>query len=112
MTKRDYKDYLEDIIAEIERVESFVANIKWDEFPKDTKTAYAVVRCLEIIGEAAKRIPDDIRAENSDIPWKQMAGMRDKLSHDYFGVDYSVVWETITNELPPLKEKLQALLSS
>lgn len=112
MADRDYTDHLEDILKEIDRVEFFVLGFDREMFLTETKTQYAVVRCLEIIGEATKRIPADLRSKHDNIPWKQMAGMRDKLSHDYFGVDYSVVWETITNELPPLKEKLQALLSS
>jgi len=112
MADRDYTDHLEDILEEIDRVEIFVLGFNREMFLAETKTQYAVVRCLEIIGEATKRIPADLRSKHDNIPWKQMAGMRDKLSHDYFGVDYSIVWETITNELPPLKEKLQALLSS
>jgi uncharacterized protein with HEPN domain len=76
--------------------------MSFDEFRQDRKTINAAVRSLEVLGEAAKRIQDEIRSLAPDVPWKLMAGMRDKLIHEYFGVDLSLVWTVIKDELPPL----------
>ena len=77
-----------------------------EQFFADEKTAFAVMRALEIIGEATKNIPQSIKENYPDIPWKEMAGIRDKLIHDYFGVDLEVVWNTATEDLFELKEKV------
>ena len=87
---RDCRLYLKDILAELESVETFVAGMDLGEFSADDKTASAVVRKFEIIGEAAKNIPEDIRRRYPKIPWKEMAGMRDRVIHFYFGVDYQL----------------------
>ncbi|MBL8098018.1 MAG: DUF86 domain-containing protein, partial [Anaerolineales bacterium] len=79
---------MKDILAAIESIESFIVGMNLDTFQIDDKTNSAVMRKLEIIGEAVKQIPDEMRQEYSQIPWKEMAGMRDKLIHFYFGVDY------------------------
>lgn len=81
----------------------------FEGFTKDRKTINAVVRSLEIIGEAAKGIPDDLRSQAPSVPWKYMAGMRDKLIHEYFGVDLSIVWAVIQEELPPLQDEIKKL---
>ncbi len=78
-------------------------------FTRDRNTVNAVVRSLEVLGEAAKRIPDHLRTEVPDVPWKYMAGMRNKLIHEYFGVDLSMVWTVIKIELPPLRPKIEHL---
>ena len=108
--KREVGDYIEDIISATGKVMDFVKNISYEEFIQDDKTVFAVVRALEIIGEAAKNIPDDIRKNYPEIPWKDMAGMRDKVIHEYFGVKLSIVWRAVKEEIPPLKpifEKLE-----
>ena len=88
---RDYIDYLNDILDAIEKIGNFTEGMKCSTFESDEKTIYAVIRALEIIGEATKHIPEDIRDNNPSIPWKEMAGMRDVLIHDYFGVDIKTV---------------------
>jgi uncharacterized protein with HEPN domain len=101
--KREYLDYFEDIQDALDKIETFTADLDFESFAKDAKTTFAVIRALEIIGEAARKIPKAIRSRYSDVPWQDMTGMRDKLIHDYFGVDLRVVWKTLQTDLPPLK---------
>ena len=107
---RDYKLYLKDILAAIDSIEQFVAGMDLEAFRADDKTTSAVMRKLEIIGEATKQIPDEIRRNYPDIPWKEMAAMRDKLIHFYFGVDYQLVWRALKRRLPQIKPELQKML--
>jgi uncharacterized protein with HEPN domain len=107
---RDRKLYLKDIVAAIDSIEQFVAGMDLNAFRADDKTTSAVMRKLEIIGEATKQIPDEMRQNHPDIPWKEMAGMRDKLIHFYVGVDYQLVWRAIKQRLPQIKPELQKML--
>ncbi len=107
---REYSDYLEDILDAIQKVADFVGEMSFEQFSRDDKTVFAVVRALEIIGEASKNIPDQVKADNADIPWREMAGIRDKLIHDYFGINLEVVWRTVKEDLPSLSPKLQKFL--
>ena len=108
--KREVGDYIEDIISAMGKAIDFVKNISYEEFTRDDKTVFAVVRALEIIGEAAKNIPDDIRKNYPLIPWKDMTGMRDKVIHEYFGVKLSIVWRAVKEEIPPLKPIFEKIL--
>lgn len=109
--KRDYKLFIKDIILAMKSIEGFVESLSLDEVREDDKTSSAVIRKFEIIGEAIKHVPEDLKEKFSDIPWKRMAGMRDRLIHAYFGVDYKLVWEAIKIEIPELKPKLQEILA-
>ena len=110
--ERTYKDYMLDIADAMEKVGQFIQGMDYAAFVADDKTTFAVVRGLEIIGEATKMIPDSVRQAYPIVPWKSMAGMRDKLIHHYFGVDLNVVWETAVNDLPALKPQIQHILDN
>ena len=98
--KREYEDYLRDMLENAEKALSFVSGMNYDGFWKDDKAVYAVIRALEIIGEAARQIPEDVRQLNPGIQWREIAAMRNKLTHEYFGVSTKVIWRTVQEDLP------------
>jgi uncharacterized protein with HEPN domain len=108
--KREYRLYIDDILEAIEKIEKYMEDLSFDEFTEDTKTIDAVIRNFQIIGEATKRIPEEVKGRYADIPWREMAGMRDKLVHEYFGVKLDVLWKTIKNRLPELKVLIKEVL--
>lgn len=108
--RRTYKLYLCDILEAIERIERYIDKLDFEGFSKETMIVDAVVRNFEIIGEAAKQIPEDTKKKYDGIPWKEITGMRDKLSHGYFGVDIEIVWKTAEKRLPELKQVIKTLL--
>ena len=112
MKKRNYQDYLKDILDSINDIEDFIRNMSFKEFKKDKKTINAVVRSIEVMGEATKNIPKALRNKHKEVPWKKIVGMRDKLIHEYFGIDVEILWKTVTEDIPPLKKFIQNLLES
>jgi uncharacterized protein with HEPN domain len=107
---RDYRDYIQDILNSIDEIESFTEGMKFEEFTKDKKTINAVTRSVEVIGEAAKKIPRSIRNKYPNIPWKKISGMRDKLIHEYFGIDLEILWKVAKDNIPPLKLTIRNIL--
>jgi uncharacterized protein with HEPN domain len=110
MKTRDFRDYLQDILVAVNDIDSFVGNMTYEQFIRDRKTLNAVVRSIEVIGEASKNIPESIRAKYKELPWKQMAGMRDKLIHGYFGIDTETIYKAAKTNIPQLKEPIQKML--
>ncbi len=106
---REYSDYIEDILNAMDKAASFIEGISYEAFKDDDKTVFAVIRAIEIIGEATKRIPDQIRQNYSDIPWKDMAGMRDVMIHDYIGVDVETVWLTVHDRIPQIRPLIERM---
>ena len=107
--RREYEHYLRDMLENAEKALSFVRGMDYDGFYTDDKAVYAVIRALEIIGEAARQIPEDVRRSNPKIQWREIAAMRNKLTHEYFGVNTKVIWRTVQEDLPiiiPLLKKM------
>jgi len=108
--KKDPKLYLGHIIEAINRINKYTKGLSKDEFLKNNLVKDATVRNIEIIGEAVKNLPDDFKKKHKEIPWKDIAGMRDRIAHFYFGIDYGLVWDTIEKDIPELKKKIQKLI--
>jgi uncharacterized protein with HEPN domain len=111
MPSREWKLRIEDIIEAIEKIRAYTAEISLETFGGDSKAVDAVIRNVEVIGEASQHLPSDIRARFPKIPWDEMRGIRNVLIHEYFGVDVEVLWETIQSDLPPLLPLLRRILA-
>ena len=110
MPERGEKEFLCDIREAIDRIDEYIGEMDYDEFLKDRKTQDAVVRNLEIIGEAVKNLSKDIKDKHKDISWKDIAGMRDRIIHFYFGIKWDIVWSVVKDKLPVLKEQISKIL--
>jgi len=106
MSKRSDIDLLDDIFTCLERIQVYISGLSYDDFASDQKTQDAVIRNIEILGEASKKLSEDIKQTYNEIPWKMIAGTRDRLIHDYFGVNIDIIWEIATIDVPELKEKI------
>lgn len=109
MSKRTDREFLSDIREAIHRVIAYVTGMTYEAFVADTKTQDAVIRNLEILGEATKNLSEQLRTKYPSIPWKSMAGARDRLVHHYFGVNLDIVWQIVTIELPQVASQLQII---
>jgi uncharacterized protein with HEPN domain len=107
---RDYKVYLEDMREACEKARRYVEGLPFEIFASDEKTIDAVVRNLEILGEAAKQIPDNFRALHPQVDWHRIGGLRDILIHQYFGVDMVIIWDVVQNKIPTLIQQLDQIL--
>lgn len=108
--KREVGDYIEEVIDAMSKSMKFIEGMEQEEFICDDKTVFAVIRAIEVIGEAVKNIPEDLKKNYPEIPWKDMAGMRDKLIHGYFGVNVGRIWKTVKEEIPPLRPLFEKML--
>jgi uncharacterized protein with HEPN domain len=109
---RDFKLYIDDILEAINRIRSYTERQDQEAFTEDRKTQDAVIRNLEIIGEAAGHIPDHIKASASEIDWRKIVGLRNILIHEYFGISIPIVWDIVQNKLDPLETACRKLLGN
>ena len=106
MSSRSIELYLTDIKEAIDKIEKYVRQMTFTDFEQDSKTVDAVIRNIEVIGEAAKHIPAEVRLKHMEIPWKQIVGSRSKAIHEYFGIDLEILWKTVTEDIPKLKKQI------
>jgi len=102
--------YLEDLLLAINRIGEYIEGLSFIEFKKDYKTVDAVIRNFEIIGEAAKNLPSEAKDKYSEVPWDEMYLLRNKVSHEYFGIDYEIIWDVASNYLPDNKKQIENIL--
>ena len=107
----EFLDFVEDILDAMDKAEILVEGFAYEEFEIDFRTNFAVVRALEIIGEAAKRLPMSLREQYPAIPWRGMAGMRDRIIHGYDTVDLQIVWDVVKQDIPQIKPLIQQILA-
>jgi len=109
MPKRDSDLLIEDILTAIRKIERYTSGMDQAVFREDEKTIDAVVRNLEIVGEAARQLPEDFLGRYPEVPWRQITGLRNRIVHEYFGLDLELIWQVVLHDLPPLKAQLEGL---
>jgi uncharacterized protein with HEPN domain len=107
----EFLDFVEDILDAMDKAEVLVEDFSYREFEEDFRTNFAVIRALEIIGEATKRLPMSLREQYPEIPWTGMAGMRDRIIHGYDTVDLQIVWDVVQQDIPEIKPRIQQILA-
>jgi uncharacterized protein with HEPN domain len=112
MSKREPFLLIQDMLESIQKIKSYTLGMTWQDFQNDDKTIDAVIRNFEIIGEAANRVPDDIKDRNEQINWHKIRGFRNRIVHDYMGVDLQIIWHIIENSLKELQEQLEDVLNN
>ena len=110
--ERNYTMYLQDLLVAMTRLAEYLEGYDFDQFKKDHKTVDAVIRNFEIIGEASRKLPDHIKENNPDLPWDEMYLLRNKVSHEYFGIDYEIIWDVCINHLPENRKQIQSILKN
>jgi len=108
--ERTYRFFLEDMLTAMNRVAEYISGLNFNEFKRDYKTVDAVIRNFEIIGEASKNLPIEVKEKYPKVPWDEMYLMRNKISHEYFGVDYEILWDVASNYLPENKSQIEDIL--
>ncbi len=109
MSKRSIELYLRDILDAIDKIEKYTSSVDFEMFSKNPMMIDAVLMNIAIIGEAAKKVPDEIKESYPEIPWKEISGMRDRIIHDYFGIDIEIVWQTVIKDIPYLKNTIKQI---
>jgi len=110
--ERNYTIYLQDILVAMTRIAEYLEGYTFDQFKKDYKTVDAVIRNFDIIGEASRKLPDHIKDNNPDLPWDEMYLLRNKVSHEYFGIDYEIIWDVCINHLPENRGQIQSIINN
>lgn len=109
MSTRDQQLFIDDILEAVKRIQKFIKGYSYEQFIFDIKTTDAVIRNLSIIGEAASKVGKEFHSKHPQVPWKHMIGLRNKVMHEYFGVDLKILWKTIHEDLPDLKKSVRKL---
>lgn len=109
-SRRDYKLYFLDIASSCKKISSYIRGLTFEKFSSEPKTIDAVVRNLEIIGEAVNKVPPEVRKETSEIPWNEIVGLRNKVIHEYFDVNVPIIWETVKDDIPNLQRQVKKVL--
>jgi uncharacterized protein with HEPN domain len=107
---REFLDFVEDILDAMEKAEILLQGVSYENFEADFRINFAVIRALEIIGEASKRLPETIREKYPEIPWRGMTGMRDRIIHGYDNVDFQIVWDVVKKDIPQIKPSIHKIL--
>jgi len=109
--EREFILYLEDMLQSMNRIEEYLGNLEFNKFKQNNLIVDAIIRNFEIIGEASKKTPVEVREKHPEIPWKKMYGLRNLIAHEYFGIDYQMIWEIVKNNLPQNRTDLQKLIN-